>query len=326
MIDFFKRLIQYLRNLFLAKQAFWPESTFDILNKESTVRCPKLGWMRDLPDIRDYSVDTPKVQETLKMYPQYGSTIPDTVDLRQWCSPIEDQQALGSCTANAAVGAVELLQRAYYGNHIDMSRLFVYKTTRNLMQRTGDTGATIRGTMKALAMFGSPPEQYWDYDIQDFDLEPSQFAYAMGQNYKAISYYRLDPQIKTTEAMSQTVQRIQQQLAWGIPCVFGFIVFYSVPRPGDGKIDIPMPTPGDYPMGGHAVLAVGYDNNRMMPTTTPGKSVKGAFLIRNSWGTSWGDGGYGWLPYSFVRSGLAVDWWALAYTDHIDLSQFDTRR
>jgi C1A family cysteine protease len=112
------------------------------------------GWLPSMPDMRDYTLEHKEIK---KIAEQLGLTddsnpLPSSIDLRKWCSPVEDQLHLGSCTAQAGMGIVEYLERRAYGKHIDGSRLFLYKTTRNLMQLTGDTGATIRTTMGALAL------------------------------------------------------------------------------------------------------------------------------------------------------------------------------
>lgn len=73
---------------------------------------------------------------------------------------------------------------------------------------------------------------------------------------------------------------------------------------------------GDTVLGGHAIVCVGYDDGMRIG------DCSGAFLIRNSWGSSWGDGGYGYLPYDYVLKGLALDWWALVKAEWVDTQQF----
>lgn len=126
------------------------------------------GWLPPLPDLRDYTEEEPDIARMAKklgISPTKKTTpsLPAKVDLRQWCSPIENQGSLGSCTAHGAVGIVEYSERRALGKHIDGPRLFIYKTTRNLMGVTGDTGAWLRNTMGALALCGVPPEKYWPY-------------------------------------------------------------------------------------------------------------------------------------------------------------------
>ena len=119
-----------------------------------------LGWLPDYPDFRDYTAEKGVVKAMLSKIgtdkPLKG-ILPVSVDLREWCSPIENQGSLGSCTANAGVGMVEYFERRAFGKHIDGSRLFLYKATRNMLHWTGDTGAFLRSTMGALVLFGVPP-------------------------------------------------------------------------------------------------------------------------------------------------------------------------
>ena len=111
----------------------------------------RTGWWPPLPDLRDYTeedANIPKIVKNLGISPGKKSlSLPGKVDLRKWCSPIENQGALGSCTANAAVGVAEYFQHRAFGKHINGSRLFIYKATRNLMGVVGDTGAWRRNTM-----------------------------------------------------------------------------------------------------------------------------------------------------------------------------------
>lgn len=301
---------------------------------ETTVETFGMGWLRDYPDYRDYTIEQDQVPRRLQALGQTDSikamrtkigvatpakTAPPTADLRPWCSPMEDQGNLGSCTAHAGVGLVEYFERRAFGNHLDASRLFLYKVTRNLMMVTGDTGAYLRTTAGALTLFGVPPEDYWKYNIPDFDKEPSAFCYAFAQSFQAITFYRLDPSGTPKPVL---LDRIKANLAAGLPSMFGFTVYSSYTQAGSsGKI--PFPTAGDKMVGGHAVDAVGYDDNLKIKNTNPGAvETTGALLIRNSWGTRWGAGGYGWLPYEYVLRGLAVDWWSLLKNEWVDTGQF----
>ena len=289
-----------------------------------------MGWIPDYPDFRDYTEETEEVKEILKpsglpcpglsKKPPKTKPLPTSVDLRQWCSPVEDQGRLGSCTAHAGVGIIEYYERKSFGRHIDASRLFLYKVTRNLMKMRGDTGAYLRSTIGAMVLFGVPPEEYWSYtdSLQDFDKEPPAFCYSFAQNYKTIKYYRHDPPSAAPEAI---LTRIKTYLVAGHPAMFGFTVYSSIEQASDSG-QIPFPSLRDRIEGGHAVVAVGYDDRLKIRNRFGGDGTTGALLIRNSWGKGWGEDGYGWLPYEYLLSGLAEDFWSVLKKEWIDTGQF----
>ncbi len=294
-----------------------------------------MGWLPDYPDFRDYTVETGELGRRLerrgdgelpvnKMLAELKLTAPVPVaqsaqDLRSWCSPVENQGALGSCTAQAGVALVEYYERKAFGEYIDASRLFVYKTTRNLLGWTGDRGAFIRTTMAALVLFGVPPEEYWPYVVADFDEDPPAFCYAFAQSYQTLQYFRLDPPGTSRDLLLKWIKLF---LTAGLPSMFGFTVFSSIGQAtNDGKIPYPCPK-GEKRLGGHAVVAVGFDDNLKIKNTACDKETTGALLIRNSWGMAWGDKGYGWLPYEYVLRGLAVDWWTLLKSEWVDTGNF----
>lgn len=292
------------------------------------------GWLPQMPDMRDYTEQHDEVAPMVKALglptsPKAAFDAPSKVDLRAWCSAVETQGNLGSCTAQAAVGAVEYFERRAFGRHIEGSRLFVYKTTRNLMGVVGDTGAWLRTTMGALALCGVPAEKYWPYTTkkqpgpaggQTFDDEPTSFVYAIADNYEAIRYFGHDPKDKNVTP-AKVLASVKRFLAVGVPSMFGFYGFPSV-NSTDVKGEIPFPCPGEQAIWGHAVLAVGYDDGKKIKNTACNKSTTGALLIRNSWGANWGDKGYGWLPYAYVLHGLALDFWSILRMKWVDTKQF----
>ncbi len=288
------------------------------------------GWIPDLPDVRDYTGETPEVREVLGATGSRppaagrrrgrGGEIPGAVDLRKWASPVEDQGALGSCTAQAAAGAIEYYEKRSFGRHIESSRLFLYKATRNLMKTKGDTGAYLRTTMGAMVLFGAPPEPYWPYtdDEAAFDREPPAFCYAFAQSYRTLLYYRHDPAGVTR---AEVLERLKAGLAEGHPAMFGFTVYSSIGQ-ADTTGRIPLPFGRERIEGGHAVVALGYDDDLSIANAEGGEPARGALLVRNSWGKGWGEKGYGWLPYDYVRKGLAEDFWSVLKKEWIDTGEF----
>ena len=280
-----------------------------------------MGWIPDYPDFRDYTERTEEVKLVLASARGVKArSVPATVDLRTWCSPVEDQGSLGACTAHAGAGIIEYYERKSFGRHIDASRLFLYKVTRNLMKQKGDTGAYLRTTMGAMVLFGVPPEEHWPYntDEKEFDKEPPAFCYAFAQNYQTIKYFRHDP---TGAKAEEILRRVKTYLSKGHPAMFGFTVYSSIEQ-ADKTGKIPFPSSKERIEGGHAVAAVGYDDKMKIKNKYDKIETTGALLIRNSWGKAWGEEGYGWLPYEYVLKGLAEDFWSVLKKEWIDTGQF----
>jgi C1A family cysteine protease len=226
----------------------------------------------------------------------------------------------------------EYMENKANGRYIDGSRLFLYIATRLLMgeQGIGDSGAYIRTTLGAIRLFRVPNENFWPYsDAQDkFDIIPDAWLWALGQNFRAITYFRLD----TSADGNDNIGRIKDYLNNGYAVVFGFYVFesYTDTKTNGGIFPFPAKSGGrivENIVGGHSILIVGYDDNKVSENPRDGNTKTGCFLIRNSWGTSWGDHGYGWFPYEYFLDkyngeSLADDVWSITSEQWIDTGAF----
>jgi C1A family cysteine protease len=255
------------------------------------------GWKRDLPDPRDYSYSAaPKILRAL----------PPSVDLREHCPPVYDQGRIGSCTANAIAGAIQF-DRIKNGQEPDFvpSRLFIYWNERYIEGDVpDDKGAQLRDGIKSVNTLGVCPEPEWPYDDSPAPYDggpfpkssraakkPTPACYRDAKKYRALSYQRLD----------QDVAQLKGCLAEGLPFVFGFMVFDSFFKgPGKQQVNVPVPSAKDKPLGGHAVLCVGYHERRRV------------FICRNSWGEKQGLKGYFHMPYDYLADGqLSADFWVI---------------
>jgi C1A family cysteine protease len=226
-------------------------------------------------------------------------TLPPTADLRPQCPPVVDQGQIGSCTANSSASAMAFLEHQGHKDKL-FSRLFIYAMTRTLegTPLSEDSGAEIRDVMKALAQYGVPYETEWPYDTSKFSVMPPAQAKTDALQHKAVMYLRC-PSLYTVKA----------SLHQGFPVVIGFSVPDNMMSEECAQSGIVLPPAPDEAFdGGHAVLAVGYDDNFMCG------DEKGAIICQNSWGTGWGVGGYFYLPMSFWSGGagaLASDCWTI---------------
>src|SRR5258707_2332431 len=245
------------------------------------------GWIPDLPDYRDHIY-------VISFGP--NDVLPTSVDLRPNCPPIYDQGHLGSCTSNAIAGEVEFDRMKEDLPDWTPSRLFIYYNERGIEGMIGtDSGAQIRDGMKSVGKQGACSETEWPYDISKFTVQPPASCYQDALQHRAIAYKRVN----------RDLQHMKSCLAEGYPFVFGFTVYESFESDAVAKTGIvPLPQPGEKVLGGHAVVAAGYDDSTQR------------FWVRNSWGSSWGQDGYCTMPYTYLtHRGLASDFWTVRFVD-----------
>ncbi len=188
-----------------------------------------------------------------------GTTSERFVHLSQWgrLPEVEDQGTMQSCTAHAVIGMAEYIILRHLGVATNLSRLFLYKCTRRILGWEGDTGAFIRTTIKALKVFGSLPESEWRYTADRLDVEPDAYVYAYAQNFRALKYARLDGYGVDGAGV---LSAIKTTLMAGHPVAFGFPVYSSMAEMGTDYV-IPLPRRSDKLEGGHAVMAVGFNDD-----------------------------------------------------------------
>jgi C1A family cysteine protease len=241
-----------------------------------------LGWVPDIPDHRDFMYSAPM---------PIVANLPSSVDLRDQCPPVYNQGQLGSCTANAIGAAIEFEQMKQKKQNVFIpSRLFIYYNERVIENTVNsDSGAMIRDGMKTVNANGACPEDLWKYDITKFAQKPDDQCYNTALKNLVLSYQR----------MAQVLNQLKGCLADGYPFVFGFSVYDSFEKIDSTGI-MPIPANNERLEGGHAVMAVGYDDSNQWA------------IIRNSWGDSWGKNGYFFMPYVYITNvNLCDDFWTI---------------
>jgi C1A family cysteine protease len=245
------------------------------------------GWLPDAPDSRDQRFSLQRLG--LRSQP-----LPEHVDLRLGCPPVRNQGALGSCTAQAICAAIEFDEIKLRRPHEQASALYVYWNERAVMGTIHiDSGAAIRDGIKVINQYGHCEESHWPYDPAKFKVKPPQSCYDYARQHRTLVY----------ESVPRDLQSLRECLAAGFPVIFGFTVHQSFESQQVAQSGfVPVPSWSDPALGGHAVLAIGYDD--------PAK----LFLVRNSWGEQWGAAGNFLLPYDYMLSPEANDFWTLRVT------------
>lgn len=263
---------------------------------QTTRKTARYGWVPDLPDARDHLYSAPSIAL---------AALPPSVDLRNQFPQIYNQGRIGSCTANAIAAAFEFDLRKLQLNDFMPSRLFIYYNERAIEGHPAfDSGAQIRDGIKVLAAMGVCGEGEWPYDDTppQYDGGPFPAGAKDGEKPPRNCYQdALKNRVTSYRRVLQTLDQMRGCLAAGYPFVFGFSVYESFESEEVAKTGlVPMPLPGEQLLGGHAVVAVGYDDSAQR------------FTVRNSWGADWGQAGYFTMPYAYLATrGMSSDFWTM---------------
>lgn len=241
----------------------------------------QLGWKPDVPDARDHRYAAPRA--VLR-------ALPKSVDLRGSALKVIDQGSLGSCVGCAVRSAFGMVAKQQ-GQSFDPSPLFLYYNARLLDgAQDWDAGAYIRDGIKGVNQYGACASKTWPYRTTRFADKPPAKAYNEALDHQTLAYSRVD---------NTRIEQIKARLAQRFPVVFGFGVYESFDSIGSRGL-MPMPKSSEYLLGGHAVVAVGYDDATKL------------IIVQNSWGRGWGDKGFFYMPYDFIASTeYADDFWTV---------------
>jgi C1A family cysteine protease len=261
----------------------------------------KLNHRKSHPDSRDHVI---KMTAPLKA----GQS---SVDLSQFCDTPKDQGNVGACTSFASTGLMEYFYHKYMGGQIMslFSEKFLYYATRVNIDNwpaNEDSGASLRDTMKAMVSLGVCLETTFPYlrpgqtDCSFADAPPPS-AYAEALNYQVTKYATI-----TDKNQQLVLTDLKNLLQNGYAFVGGVTCYENFFNDTNGLI----PLPQGQVIGGHAILFIGYDD------------AKQVFKFKNSWGSSWGDKGYGYLPYQYLFTGNLDDLWTV-YQEEYQNRPFD---
>lgn len=251
------------------------------------------------PVVRKYGWDTNELvtQEESSKYPykmmSYHANLGNVkeIDLSSKFPPVYDQEALGSCTANAILGAYEYTMNKENETYIQMSRLGLYWMERfkeHPEDMSTDTGAQIKTGVNITHDEGVGLETLCPYDISKFAEKPSEAFFDDLQYHKSVKIERIKRETKD----------IDQCLLDGCPVIFGFLVYSSFETPEVARTGmVPIPDPSkEKLLGGHAVCIVGHVK----------KNGKEYYKVRNSWSSSWGDQGHFYVEKEFMTTNLGM--------------------
>ncbi|MCZ8342123.1 MAG: cysteine protease [Leptospira sp.] len=235
-----------------------------------------------------------EIQDSIPLKRDFNSfeDLPASIDLSSKMPPVGNQGQQNSCVAWASGYAIKSYLVKNGGQISEYDPPFAGGKGQNVFspafiynQQNGgkDQGLYYYKTMEFLQKSGVAPWSSMPYSDKDFLSQPSQTVKEEGLKYKIKSYSRLN---------MKSPDDLKRVLASGNVVLFGIIIddaFYKLK--GAEVYD----QNGGKSYGGHAMTIVGYDDSKKSKS-----GRKGAFKIQNSWGTYWGDKGYGWISYHMM--------------------------
>ena len=264
------------------------------------------GWSPQFEDKRDYKVSNAEVQEVLN---QLGCDVKSVhenkkIDLRslneEGCfSDVVDQGQGRGCTAIACAAAIEFGDRKFLGQSTKLSYRTIYEICVEANSLPVGSWVDIRSALKSIKRFGAPPS--WITGNSNAEISPL-ISHGFREESKGILFFKA----ASLECGKEKLHKLKCLISAGWPIIFGF----PIPSSADNAAVIPYRPLHDSFKFGQAALMVGFDDNAI-------SRGRGAVLFKNSWGSMWGDSGYGWLPYEFVTESLARDFWVVIKSDWV---------
>ena len=251
-----------------------------------------LGCVKDQPDPRDFKFL--KTTHWTELSP---------IDLRPFCPPIRSQGYIGSCTAFGSTQLFDFVRRKNKLVNWKPSPLFTYYATRKFANlQDQDSGASVREALKSTARDGVAMERYWPYEMSKYTENPPEEAWINAEKHQALEYFRVDDFDKSV---------FLGCLNDGYPFIFGIYLYTSFNSFQTVLTGIvPMPDKeNEKRIGGHCMMAVGWKKMEQ-------EGVEKEFLIvQNSWGDTWADKGFCYIPMEYVMSNDTFDFWTIRLTE-----------
>lgn len=243
-----------------------------------------LGCYKSPYDKRDWLV-TPLVADMIE-------TLPTKFDLTNEQTPVRHQGNEGSCVGHAGGAVKEWMEQHDYGRFIGLSPRYIYEESKKISGHS--EGTTLKACAKVLVEKGICEDKFWEYKPREVgERKP-------GADTNALKY-RIQPgYVRITNEKELKASLIKYGTL-----LIGVLVYRNWKRQKNGHI----PNLGFWehwlgrPLGGHAIALVGYNDETQ------------EYKFKNSWGTGWGENGYGYISYKHMKA-ILMD--AICMLDIVD--------